>query len=49
MMKVGVVPGIPGKVTRLVQGTVMLRPEAREEQLGLLDAVHAAGIRTCRC
>lgn len=45
MMKVGVVPGIPGKVTRLVQGTIMLRPEQQEAQMPLLDAVHAAGIR----
>jgi aryl-alcohol dehydrogenase-like predicted oxidoreductase len=41
----GTVPGIPGKVSRLVQGSVMLKPESREENFALLDAVYDAGIK----
>ena len=45
-MKYGSVPGIAGKVSRLVQGSVMLKPESREENYGLLDAVYDAGIKS---
>lgn len=44
-MTYGIVPGVPGKVSRLVQGSVMLKPESREANFGLLDAVYDAGIK----
>jgi aryl-alcohol dehydrogenase-like predicted oxidoreductase len=44
-MKYGTVPGLQGEVTRLVQGSVMLRPESKDEGFAILDAVYDAGIR----
>jgi hypothetical protein len=41
-MKYGKVPGIDKKVSRLVQGTIMVRPENKAETFPLLDAVYAA-------
>ena len=45
-MKYGKVPGIDKKVSRLVQGTIMVRPENKAETFPLLDAVYAAGCTT---
>ena len=44
-MRRGSVPGVPGEMTRLVQGTVMLSPDRKDEDFSVLDAVHEAGIR----
>lgn len=42
-MQYGQIPGIDKKVSRLVQGTIMLREETRAESFALLDAVYEAG------
>jgi aryl-alcohol dehydrogenase-like predicted oxidoreductase len=44
-MKYGTVPGVPLKVSRIVQGSVMLTPENREQGFAVLDAVYQAGIK----
>jgi aryl-alcohol dehydrogenase-like predicted oxidoreductase len=45
-VKHGSVPGLPGPVSRLVQGTMMLSPAERKANFALLDAVFESGIRT---
>jgi len=45
-VKYGRIPGIDRDLTRLVQGSVMLRPDAMDEGFAVLDGVYQAGIRT---
>ena len=45
-MKYGQVLGIEKKVSRLVQGAIMLNSEHEAEDFGLLDAVFACGCNT---
>ncbi len=45
-MKYGSIPGISKPVSRLVQGTVMMNPNDRDNSFSLLDAVFEAGCTT---
>ena len=45
-MQYGSVPGIDKPVSRLVQGTVMVRSDSRASSVELLDAVYALGCNT---
>lgn len=45
-MEYGKVKGLDKKVSRLVQGTMVLRPDKAEQGFALLDAVFAAGCNT---
>ncbi|MEA2597096.1 MAG: hypothetical protein QOF01_3565 [Thermomicrobiales bacterium] len=45
-MRYGTVPGVEKRISRLVQGTVMITPQERERSFALLDAVFAQGCTT---
>ena len=45
-MEYGNIPGIDKPISRLVQGTVMLTEDNRDEGFALLDAALAAGVTT---